>query len=64
MTYILLTSKEVHHNILFFCSGEINTKLSTTEEYPGKLVGSWNTVYGEGDEASEEFFCFVCKTKN
>ena len=34
---------------------EVNPKLDKNENFPGKLIGSWTTQYGELDQVGKSF---------
>jgi len=36
---------------IFFVRGEVQSYLNSNSDYPGRLVGSWTTLYGDVDQA-------------
>ena len=42
----------VRFDVLYLHSRAVmNSKLNADENYPGRLIGSWSTIYGEQDKA-------------
>lgn len=45
---------------IIYCSGAMHSKLSDDEDYPGKLMGSWTTAFGDQDTAGDlDFFLVI-----
>lgn len=44
-------------NSLCFLRAEVQNKLHKDQDYPCEVVGSWNTWYGEQDQAGEHECC-------
>lgn len=46
---------------IIYCSGAMHSKLSDDEDYPGKLMGSWTTAFGDQDTAGDLDFFLLYK---
>lgn len=51
---LMIVKVEVTEACLYFLRAEVQNRLHQDQDYPCEVVGSWNTWYGEQDQAGKQ----------